>query len=608
MPSRVAAVLLAIGAMALPASAQDEVPLSALREGHWVVLSGELTGLDAFTVDEVELTQPDDEESLVGRIEGLREVKAGYQFRVLGQPVTVDARTDLPDGPPIEGQLVRVEGHYEGPQDFQARQLRFRRGGRARVEGRIDSLTARADGLSLRVQRFLVWIPAKEEVELELDLEAIRLAPKARRKAQPIRMRDEDRIPGREVAPDLFLGLRAETNLRHEEDFNLRSSDDEDREDRDAALRAELTWAPPGRFTGVASARLFWRDRMDEQDGDSIQRDARLVEAFGYWDRLPWDTTLQVGRQDFEEPREWLWDQELDAVRAGWGSGPHRLQVAAMTTWAQGSPVDRNSANLMASYTWTDSDRTLGAYVLDRRIELGYEDLGSNGRGFRGFDYPLFMGVRALGEWLPDADCWLEIAHVTGYTDGADVDLQADGGPTEVRRQENLRAWGFDVGSVWELDALDPWHFAVGFAYGGGDDRPGDGVNRTFRQTGYHDNNDDLGGATSVKYYGELLEPDLSNLAIRTLSLGTTLSKRTSLDLIYHDYRQPVPEALRVGELSERANGLSGDLGWELDLVYGNRANPALDIEVALCHFEPGDAYDERDPAQLLRIQVRVKF
>ena len=56
MPSRVAAVLLAIGAMALPASAQDEVPLSALREGHWVVLSGELTGLDAFTVDEVELT------------------------------------------------------------------------------------------------------------------------------------------------------------------------------------------------------------------------------------------------------------------------------------------------------------------------------------------------------------------------------------------------------------------------------------------------------------------------------------------------------------------------------------------------------------------------
>jgi alginate production protein len=594
--------------LAAVAPAQEEVPLGVLREGHWVVLSGELSGLDAFLVEEVELTQPDDEESLVGVIENLREVKAGYEFLVLGQPVTTDARTDLPDGPPVEGQLVRVEGHYEGPQDFQARQLRFRKGGRARIEGRIDSLRAQDDGLSLRVQRFRVFIPSKEGVELEEELDAIRLAPRSRHKAQPIRMRDEDRIPGREVAPDLFLGLRAETNFRREDDFNLSESDDEDREDFDASLRAEVTWAPPGRFTAVASGRLFWRDRMDEQDGDSIQRDARLVEAFGYWDRLPWGTTLQVGRQDFEEPREWLWDQELDAARLGWSEGPHSLQLAAMTTWSNGNAVDRNSANLMASYTWTDSDRTLGAYILDRRIDLGYEDLGSNGKGFRGYDYPLFMGVRALGEWLPDTDCWLELAHVTGYTDGADVDLQADGGPTETRRAENLRAWGLDLGTVWEPKALEPFHFAIGLAYGAGDDQPGDGVNRTFRQTGYHDNNDDLGGATSVKYYGELLEPDLSNLAIRTLSVGATLSKRTSIDLIYHDYRQPVPDAVRVGELSDRADGVSDDLGWELDLVYGNRANPALDIEVAFCHFEPGEAFRGADPAQLLRVQLRIKF
>ncbi len=43
--------------LAAVAPAQEEVPLGVLREGHWVVLSGELSGLDAFLVEEVELTQ-----------------------------------------------------------------------------------------------------------------------------------------------------------------------------------------------------------------------------------------------------------------------------------------------------------------------------------------------------------------------------------------------------------------------------------------------------------------------------------------------------------------------------------------------------------------------
>ena len=63
-------------------------------------------------------------------------------------------------------------------------------------------------------------------------------------------------------------------------------------------------------------------------------------------------------------------------------------------------------------------------------------------------------------------------------------------------------------------------------------------MDHAFRQTGIQDNNDKFGGVTSFKYYGELLEPELSNLHILTAGIGRRFGRRMSLDLIYHNYRQ----------------------------------------------------------------------
>ena len=45
-------------------------------------------------------------------------------------------------------------------------------------------------------------------------------------------------------------------------------------------------------------------------------------------------------------------------------------------------------------------------------------------------------------------------------------------------------------------------------------------------------------GVTCFKYYGELLDPELSNLAVATLGLGLRPTEWSSIDLVAYHYRQ----------------------------------------------------------------------
>ncbi|MGK0219010.1 MAG: hypothetical protein ACI9HE_002510, partial [Planctomycetota bacterium] len=52
-------------------------------------------------------------------------------------------------------------------------------------------------------------------------------------------------------------------------------------------------------------------------------------------------------------------------------------------------------------------------------------------------------------------------------------------------------------------------------------------------------------------------------------------------------------------------DGVHDDLGWELDLIYGDRSHSRLDMEVVLGMFEPGAAFPGADTAFLLKLQLR---
>ena len=207
---------------------------------------------------------------------------------------------------------------------------------------------------------------------------------------------------------------------------------------------------------------------------------------------------------------------------------------------------------------------------------------------------PVFLGVRSRGEPVEDLDYWLEL----GYVGGRD-------GP------KRIRGWGFDVGAIYELQRGPRPALTLGFAFGSGDRDPEDRLDRSFRQTGLQENETDFGGAAGFKYYGEVLDPELSNLAILTVGIGVRPSEQFSLDLVYHSYVQHrASEAIRDAGIDAEPSGRNRRLGSEVDFIVGlEDIGNRVDVKAALGYFIPGAAFPRgTHRAWVVGAEVQFRF
>jgi len=559
--------------------------LDDLRVGHFVELKGELRDDGLFHAESVSVLQPAAEEELVGT--PARLLPGGAGFELLGHPVRVSARTEW-EGVTLAGVLerqVKVEGHYRGPGKFSAREVSARREpGRERLTGRVDALRRVPGGLELLVMGRDVRVADEVAIEFSAPVEQLELAPARAVQGRLADRDDDDDLPAElELIEGVTFGGQLELRSESERDVDLDETAPGNERTRSASFRGQLIWEPSAEAYALLGFRTQYdvtRDREPDEPTDR-ERDDTLTEAYAYLrDPFGWGVDLQVGRQDFDEQREWLYDQNLDAVRAIWAADDLRVELSASTVLADGGRRDRESHNYILYVSNNDEDRHLAAYVVDRR------------RDGEVFEKPIHFGARALGEWFEDHQSWLELSALRGYD-----------------ATHDFRGWAVDLGTTWEPPALAPFYFTAGLAHGSGDDDPDDDVDGAFRQTGLHDNNARFGGVTSFRYYGELVDPELSNLTVLTAGVGARLGERSSLDLVVHDYRQDVAaDRLRDTSLDARPTGESRDLGRGVDLVFGSRGMAGWDLEVVLGAFRPGAAFVEHDEAWLTKFQARYRF
>lgn len=574
---------LAWNALTGAATGQD---VADLNVGHWVTAKGVYEGDYTILASEIEISPPREEQVMRGKVDRV----ADQVFWVLDQQIEFSEKTRW-RGVTLEelaSARVEVEGYYRGLRKFSARTISSRESGRERVAGRIDEIRARSDGgVELTIMRYTVVVPPDTEVELEDadDLDEISLAPEVIFNVPGLELDerdDDDDVPQSfRLSENLSAGLQLEWRADDERELDLDADDDEDRLDNRFGVRAELLYRPEGNFTGFLGVRHSLRLRDDDEDGYEQDSSFRIAEAYGLWtDVLPnWD--VQIGRQDFDESREWLYDANLDALRLRWRGDDMHLELSASTVISDGNDAEEATDNFIAYLSSADEDRHWGAYVIDRRDRRSPRD------------YPFFAGLRAIGEWLPRNEVWAELATVQGYSGSDELD-----------------GYAFDLGTTWKPRALEPWYFSAGFALGSGDDDPDDRVDEAFRQTGLHDNNDKFGGVTSFRYYGELTDPDLSNLQVATLGIGRRFGRRNSLDLVWHGYRQDeAADRWRRTGIDRRPDGVHPDLGQELDLIWGTRSEAGWQLELVLATFDPGDAFpDDSERAWLGKIQLRYRF
>lgn len=338
-------------------------------------------------------------------------------------------------------------------------------------------------------------------------------------------------------------------------------------------FRFVATIAPGRRWSGFVEADLLSQTVWERGEPRETAQIARINQAYLRYDD---DIELRFGRWLYRDQREWLFDENFDGVLVGFDVGEIRIDaLAGRVGWAsrelftpssRGDPVN-HYAILAETEPASDIHHAAFAVLSDDRDRSG--------------DDQLSLGIRSYGKLDFGLDYWANAGLSLGEADG-----------------RRLKGYGFDVGGTYRLGdhPLGP-RLTLGYAWGSGDRDPDSSTDRAYRQTGLQSNEASLGGLAKFKYYGEALDPDLSDIAIATAGFGITADDRLSLDLFYHHYRQV-----------ETGAGRPGHIGDGIDLVVGYRPTRNIEIEAAVGWFAPGDNNSAPQSGTVARLEVEYSF
>ncbi len=156
---------------------------------------------------------------------------------------------------------------------------------------------------------------------------------------------------------------------------------------------------------------------------------------------------------------------------------------------------------------------------------------------------------------------------------------------------QKITANGLDLGAMYNKDT-SPYIFGASFARGSGSKDGRHNFYMPYLTNAKHK----LNKIPSFRYYGEFLNPDLSNLQIISLYGNYDFKNGNTLSLAIHNYNQiKASKVLRATDMVLTPNGKSKDIGNEFDLIwYFNRPN-LKHYKVVFSYFRGGSAFDDAD-------------
>jgi alginate production protein len=393
------------------------------------------------------------------------------------------------------------------------------------------------------------------------------------------------------IGPDLLFGgfaaLRGDTTRNY--DLSRRWADSTSLVTPELSLA--FAYTPSKYLHAYTNIRVEHPVALEEIVDDSQDPSIRVNQAYVAVTDVVDGVTLQVGRQRFRDARRWLFDDNLDAARLAYKYQDFSVELSASRFGlVQRELLRRDEAN--------DQERFINyysvlTYKFAKRSRVGVFALYQQDRLFDK-EHPIFFGLQSEGEIIGHLKYWVQTAAVRG-NDGS----------------EQLRGEAIDVGLIKEFDGGLKPSITAGYAYGTGDRNPGDHVDTAFRQTGFQGNSDSFNGVARFKYYGEVLDPSLSNLMIFTGGAGIKPNPVTSFDVIYHYYLQDhASPRIRGNDFTVAPTGLSTHLGSEVDGVVGYHGIPHLYTRFIVGYFWPGDAFAEtaQNGAFTASILLRYSF
>ena len=414
-------------------------------------------------------------------------------------------------------------------------------------------------------------------------------------------------------------------------------------------LQTDLFYAYSNDASIYAEMKFFYRALVWAENVPT--RDEFLVERGETWFYLGnlFDTPfgLQVGRQRFFDAREWWWDQDLDSIRLRFDLKDFHAEIAVAhelfpVVLNRGGidPEDDDMVQVLAAARWGWAKKQeVGFFALYRNdysdqqlvdplalcvSESDYvgppEGLATFRTGCVGFEDDsdsqlTWLGVSASGRRKVPGwgriEYWLDAAAVFGDETFTEYSGMTGSRIVELVDTHSVSGGGLDIGGTWFLPLFGRTSLTAGYAYGSGDPGMEEFRDTGFRQTGLQDNSDRFRGVASFRYYGELLDPNLSNLHVVTAGVGLRFLEKSSIDLVYHWYRQAhAAPFMHDVDFKRDPTGLSPDIGQEWDLILGLEEMDRLEFKVVASIFRPGEAFvpEKGDLAYLVSFRFRFNF
>jgi len=383
------------------------------------------------------------------------------------------------------------------------------------------------------------------------------------------------------LAPFLTFGAQVELEYRFERNLDLDGAQNEDLSTIASELSLAFSFDPSRYLQAFFNVKLSGEFIFEDQDKVGDQVSLEFEQAYLLFKNLLDERlSFQIGRQRFDDERQWLYDAELDAARVF-------LQLPrflAELSVSRGGLVDRDLLNDDVSDR-VNNFIAYGTYAIAEEIYAAPYVLVRDGPPDEE-DSLVFLGIHSEGDVTDSLEYWLELAYLWGK-----------------EGSNKFRGLGFDLGSTYVFNLPIEPSITLGYAFGG----------NGFRQTGLEANEGDFNGVAEFKYYGELFDPELSNLSIFTAGAGINTTEESSIDLVYHYYLQDKASAvLQDVGIDASPDGRSKRLGSEIDLIIGyvnEGIENTFELALSLGYFIPDKAFPpESENSFLTKLVIQFEF
>ena len=336
--------------------------------------------------------------------------------------------------------------------------------------------------------------------------------------------------------------------------------------------------------------------RRSEVDLERGETWVRVDELFGR------DLSLKIGRQNFDEPRKWWWDDDLDAISLRYRHDSWQFEFAVAQDFLPVSlldnfvePENEDVTRVLAHANWLyfnnhgidlfflyQDDRSptpsVGASVPANQADASDAKLGWGGLRFSGNET-----AGQFGEF----SYWADFAGVVGNETLLDFSDTTDNKKfVTSRRNQRVRGWALDVGGRLQTELPARPMFILGYARGSGDTNLENDTDRAFQQTGLQSNDEEF------RTYGELLRPELSNLQIPVVAVQFPLFSRSHVEFAYRHFRQiHAAPFVRDGRIETDPDGINKQIGDEWMIYALLKQWENIEVELVGAAFRAGSAY-----------------